>query len=332
MVLAQILAFVVVWAQLSRLWERVKIAELEPSKLKRVAFCVDVEVAGYASWHEVEEFEAEHREQKAPEVPVARRQSLSMLERQVQAAKNKKDKKDGKKDGKKDIKEATHKDKAEGAALKNPQAAKVQEEETETMVQNMEEATDPSSQPTTSAAVPELQEPAGTTPEAPPSEPQPIPGTRKKEKKKRSEAERKERKERKRRHAEANGKVPLELTGCNDDDEDDSSPSPSSPGASTPNMTLSPTTDPLRIYKRCAQLRETTILKKVCDQISSPSSTFAESPGTVAVLDLSGTVMPLPELVTLGDWLAVVPVRKLLLEDCQLSTPLVYPKRISCGG
>ena len=295
--------------------ERVKITELEPSKLKRVAFCVDVEIAGYASWHEVEEFEAEHREQKASEVPVARRQSLSMLERQVQAAKNKKDKKDGKKD----VKEAVLKDKAEGAVLKNPQAAKVQKEEMETVAQNNEKATDPSSQPTASAAVPEPKEPADTAAEAASSEPQPIAGTRKKEKKKRSEAERKERKERKRRHAEANGKVPLELTGCNDDGEDDSSPSPSPPGAATPNMTLSPTTDPLRIYKRCAQLRETTIVKKVCDQISSPSSTFAESPGTVAVLDLSGTVMTLPELVTLGDWLAVVPVRKLLLEDCQLT-------------
>lgn len=298
--------------------ERVRISELEPSKLKRVAFCVDVEIAGYASWHEVEEFQAEHGEQKAPEVPVARRQSLSMLERQVQAAKSKKDKKDGKKD----VKEAMLKDKAEGAALKNPQAAKVQKEETETVVQNNEKATDPSSQPTASATLPEPQEPADTadtTAEAASSEPQQVPGTKKKEKKKRSEAERKERKERKRRHAEANGKVPLELTGCHGDGEDDSSSSPSPPGASTPNMTLSPTTDPLRIYKRCAQLRETTIVKKVCDQISSPSSTFAESTGTVAVLDLSGTVMTLPELVTLGDWLAVVPVRKLLLEDCQLT-------------
>ncbi|KAF7505461.1 hypothetical protein GJ744_000788 [Endocarpon pusillum] len=295
--------------------ERVKITELEPSKLKRVAFCVDVEIAGYASWHEVEEFEAERREQKAPEVPVARRQSLSMLERQVQAAKNKKDKKDGKTD----VKEAVLKDKAEGAALKNPQAAKVQKEEMETVEQNNENVTAPSRQPTASATAPEPQEPADTAAEAAPSEPQQTAATRKKEKKKRSEAERKERKERKRRHAEANGKVPLELTGCNDDGEDDSSPSPSPPGASTPCMTVYPTIDPLRIYKRCAQLRETATVNKVCDQISSPSSTFAESPGTVAVLDLSGTVMTLPELVTLGDWLAVVPVRKLLLEDCQLT-------------
>lgn len=295
--------------------QRVKIADLEPSKLRRVAFCVDVEVAGYASWHEVEEYEAEQKEQKAPDVPVARRQSLSMLERQVQASKNKKDKKDGKKD----VKEAIYKDKAEGAALKNPQAAKDRKEEKEAVVQIGEKPTNPPSQSAASVALSEPQVAAATVPEARPSDPQSIPGSRKKEKKKRSEAERKERKERKRRQAEANGQVPLELTACNDDDEDDSSPSPSPPGASTPNLTLSPTTDPLRIYKRCAQLRETTIVKKVCDQISSPSSTLAESPGTVAILDLTGTIMTLPELVTLGDWLAVVPVRKLLLEDCQLA-------------
>lgn len=294
--------------------ERVKIADFNPSKLRRVAFCVDVEVAGYASWHEVEEYEATSKDRKAPETPVARRQSLSVLERQLQPSKNKKEKRDSKKD----VKEAIHKDKAEAATLKNPQAAKVHKEEKEVVKQNEQNSTDIPTQPSISATVPESSSPSNVEPGTPPTEPQPIHGTRKKEKKKRSEAERKERKERKRKDAEANGKVPLELTGRNDDD-DESSSSPSPPGASTPNLTLSRTTDPLRIYKRCAQLRETTIVKKVCDQISSPSSTLAESSGTVAILDLSNTVMTLPELVTLGDWLAVVPVRKLLLDDCQLT-------------
>ena len=294
--------------------ERVKIADLDPSKLKRVAFCVDVEVAGYASWHEVEEYEAEHKEPKPPDVPGARRQSLSMLERQVQASKNKKEKKDTKKD----VKEVIAKDKAEGAALENPQAAKVQKEEKEVAKPNESDSLEAPNQPPVSPAVLESQDPADIAPGAPSSEPQPVPGTRKREKKKRSEAERKERKEKKRKQAEANGQVPLELTGCNDED-DESSTSPSPPGASTPNLTLSPTTNPLRIYKRCAQLRETAIVKKVCDQISSPSSTLAESSGTVAILDLSETIMTPPELVTLGDWLAVVPVRKLLLDDCQLT-------------
>lgn len=294
--------------------DRVKIADFDPSKLKRVAFCVDVEVAGHASWHEVEEYEAEHKEQKAPDVPVARRQSLSMLERQVQASKSKKEKKEGKKD----VKEAIYKDKAEGAALKNPLGAKAQKEDKETEATDARKSVDPQSSLAADAAGSDPQTSAEKTQEATPSDPQPIPGTRKKEKKKRSEAERKERKERKRRQAEANGQVPLELT-CGNDDEDESSPSPSPPGVSTPNLTLSPTTDPLRIYKRCAQLRETIPVKKVCNQISSHSSTMAEAPGTVAVVDISGTPMALAELVTLGDWLAVVPVRKVILEDCQLT-------------
>jgi hypothetical protein len=294
--------------------ERVKIADLEPSKLRRVAFCVDVEVAGYASWHEVEQYELEQREQKAAEASTPRRQSLS-TERQIQSSKNKKDKKDNKKDAK----EATHKDKAEGATLKISQAAKDGKEEKEAGVHNDQKRADSRSQAAASGIPAEPSTPAVTAPEAPPSNPQPIPGSRKKEKKRRSEAERKERKERKRRQAEANGQVPLELTAGNDDDEDDSSLSPSPPGASTPNLTLSPTTDPLRIYKRCSQLRETSAVKRVCDQISSHSSTLAESPGTVPVLDLTGTIMTLGELATLGDWLAVVPVRKLLLEDCQLT-------------
>jgi hypothetical protein len=294
--------------------ERVKIADLEPSKLRRVAFCVDVEVAGYASWHEVEQYELEQKELKAAEASTPRRQSLS-TERQTQASKTKKDKKDSKKD----VKEATHKDKAEGATLKNPQAAKDRKEEKEAGVHNNQKSADSRSQSEASVAPAEPPTSAATAPEAPPSNPQPIPCSRKKEKKRQSETERKERKERKRRQAEANGQVPLELTACNDDDEDDSSLSPSPPGASTPNLTLSPTTDPLRIYKRCSQLRETTAVKKVCDQISSPSSTLAESPGTVPILDLTGTIMTLAELATLGDWLAVVPVRKLLLEDCQLT-------------
>lgn len=298
--------------------ERVKIADLDPSKLKRVAFCVDVEVAGYASWHEVEEYETQQKEEKVADFPIARPQSLSMLERQTKTSKNKKNKNEDKNEAKKDVKEAIHKDRAEGAALKNPQAAEAQKEVKEDAAQTTLKPADVLAGPSVSAAASGPQPTAENAPEISGSEPQPIPGAKKKEKKKRSEAERKERKEKRRRQAEANGQIPMELTGCNDDD-DESSVSTSPPGASTPNLALSPTTDPLRIYKRCAQLRETTIVKKVCDQISSPSSTLAEASGTVAILDLSGTVMTLLELVTLGDWLAVVPVRKLLLEDCQLT-------------
>ena len=82
---------------------------------------------------------------------------------------------------------------------------------------------------------------------------------------------------------------------------------------------LPPTTDPLRIYKRCCQLRETTVLSRVKEQISRPSAIVAEAPGTVAIVDLSGSQMQLQDVITFGDWLAVVPVRKLVMDNCNLS-------------
>jgi hypothetical protein len=109
--------------------------------------------------------------------------------------------------------------------------------------------------------------------------------------------------------------VPLELSGKICDDSDDS---PGSNGSSTPSSDQ-PTTDPLRIYKRCCQLRETTALKVVMDQISRQPKTLSETPGTVAVLDLSGTELPFEDIVTLSDWLAVVPMRKLMMDDCGLT-------------
>jgi hypothetical protein len=57
----------------------------------------------------------------------------------------------------------------------------------------------------------------------------------------------------------------------------------------------------------------------VVDEISKPSSTLAESPGTVATLDLSNFPMTSQDLTTFCDWLAVVPVRKLILENCALT-------------
>jgi hypothetical protein len=55
------------------------------------------------------------------------------------------------------------------------------------------------------------------------------------------------------------------------------------------------------------------------EQIAKPTATLAEAPGTVAVMDLSGLQMQLPDIVTLGDWLAIVPVRKLILDNCELT-------------
>ena len=263
--------------------DRVKIADFAQNELKRVAFRVDVEIAGYAQ-HAYDE-DAGPVTQLL--IPVSQRQAQS-------------------KQGK-DTKEAKYKEKGEGAALKNPHNATEEKEENGSTKVDHTQATEAAkeSKITNEAPAQEVTAAEGAA--------EPI--TRKKEKKKRSEAERKERRERKRRRAEENGEVPLELAVKNGEDSDDS---PGSNGSSTPS-TDQPTTDPLRIYKRCCQLRETTALKVVMDQIARQPSTMSETAGTVAVLDLSGTELLLQDIVTLGDWLAVVPVRKLMMDDCALT-------------
>lgn len=271
--------------------ERCRVPDLEKTKLKRVSFCVDVEIAGYARY--------DGGDENKPSLPNA---NLGMLEREVS---NKK---------KRDTKEAKVKDKGEGATLKDPGAA-VQEKETNGIIQANQEDVG-----TTESPKPEGVAVDGELSTSPPTA-EPA-STKKKEKKKRSEAERKERKEKKRRLAEANGDVPLELTR----EEEESSSGATSPGTSTPpngKPQTRPTLDPLRIYKRCAQLRETPALKKILDQISAPSCTLSEAPGTVAVLDLTGVWVKMPDIVTLGDWLAIVPVRKLILENCGLTDEAV---------
>lgn len=95
----------------------------------------------------------------------------------------------------------------------------------------------------------------------------------------------------------------------------DSSGSPDTKASKTQ---ASPTTDPVRIYRRCCQLRETPILKKITEQLGA--SVTAGSPvGLVNKLDLTGYLLHLSDLVTLGDYLAVVPVKELILENCGLT-------------
>ncbi|TQN74960.1 MAP-homologous protein 1 [Colletotrichum shisoi] len=136
--------------------------------------------------------------------------------------------------------------------------------------------------------------------------------TKKKEKKKKSEEERKARKEKKRKQAEANGTIPMEIHM------DDSDSSSEGIPAATPKTTASPTTNPVRIYRRCCQLRETPILKKITEQLSSPTNCSSDI-GMVQKLDLTGYWMQLADLVTLGDYLAVVPVKEVILENCGLT-------------
>lgn len=257
--------------------ERCSISDLEPAKLRRVAFCVDVEIAPPAKYTEEEQ-----EDDLPPPPPSGRRPSLTQLETQVEI-KKKKDQK---------LK------RSEGAALKNPQAVTEEKEQDRFIRAGGEEVGFLTTPIPDNAA-------QGINKES----------TRKREKKKRSEEERKDRKERKHTDALANGTVPAELVRNGSS----GSTAETSPGEYTPPKSQDrPTTDPLRIYRRCCQLRETPILKRITEQISSPSACPVATPGIVSCLDLSGFWMQLPDIITLGDYLAVVPVKKLILENCGL--------------
>ncbi|KAJ5904269.1 hypothetical protein N7504_006652 [Penicillium tannophilum] len=298
--------------------DRCKIAELNQAKLHRVAFCVDVEIAGVS--HRDSDEDAPPTNQLRQPLPESNRQKAKKAEAKA----------DTKVDTKVDTKtEDKEKGKGEAEALKHPQAA-VAEKEAAPATSAIPAApappaasTTPSPSTTAQADSPLDTQAATSTTES--ATPNPTTDgeagsekkdpTRKQEKKKRSEEERKERKERKRRQAVANGSIPLQIDP--EHDEDDCRESKS--GISRSKTQSHPTTDPARIYRRCCQLRETPVLKRVIDEISSPSSTLAESPGTVAALDLSNFPMTPQDIMTLSDWLAVVPVRKLLLENCALT-------------
>lgn len=263
--------------------ERCSLPDLDLKKLRRVAFCVDVEIAGAAQYTE--------EEPQAPPMPsLTVEPSLTKLERELEAKK------------KKDQKQK----KGEGAALKNPNAVAEEKEKDGAVRASGEE---------TKHVPPEKSEEFRAPGDSEVKEP-----TRKKEKKKRSEGERKERKERKHQEALANGSIPIELHGEGSSSSANDTPT----GADTPPKSQDrPTTDPLRIYRRCCQLRETPILKRIVEQISSPSACHATTPGILSSLDLSGYWMQLPDLVTLGDYLAVVPVKRLVLENCGLGDEAV---------
>lgn len=246
--------------------ERCPLEDLHQAKLRRVAFCVDVEIAPMPKYVD--------GGSRSPKLSAG-------------AAKTEKRKLG---------------EKGEGEALKNPKAVEEQKEQNgavkisgEALPKEPEkEGQGGNEAPTTRAA-----EPANDT----------SGGTKKKEKKKRSEEERKARKEKKRKLAEANGQIPLELH-LDTDTSDPSAPAP-------PKTQVAPTTNPVRIYRRCCQLRETPILKKITEQLMSASNTTAA--GVVEKLDLTGYWMQLADLVTLGDFLAVVPVKEVLLENCGLT-------------
>lgn len=242
---------------------RCLVPELDESKLRKVAFCVDVEIAGGPRYKD----DADS---------------------------------DGKKKKPKDKK---LKERGEGEALKHPEAVvEEKEKEKEGVVSVSQESVSNDSDPN----------PEGTTLDEDKKE-----TSHKKEKKKRSEAERKERKEKKRRKAEENGSIPIEFTRESDNASVESVPA--TIGVTPPKSQDRPTVDPLRIYRRCCQLRESPILKRICDQLSSPSACSLAHPGVVTCLDLTGSRLQLADVLTLSDWLAIVPVKKLFLEDADLN-------------
>lgn len=247
--------------------ERCRVPGLEQTKLRRVAFCVDVEIAGAPKYTD----------------------------------------NDGDDKGKRCRKEKEKKprDKEEGGALRQAQTAKETAGEKASKRGGQAEG---SEVPTTFAEGESQGE-----------------ASKKKEKKKKSEEERKERKEKKRRQEEADGAIPIENSRNSD-----GTPSTMPPSGTTPTTPqLHPTTDPLRIYRRCCQLRETSGLKTIIDQLSAPTCAAATTPGIVTCLDLTDQRMSLADVITLADWLAIVPVRKLKLENCDLGDEAV---RVILGG
>ena len=255
--------------------ERCGIEELQPGKLRRVSFCVDVEIAGHSSF--IDDNTPPPTPSKLPYDEDDKQSNIKKMHDKMRM-----------------------KDKAEAEAFKHPTTMEETKEKPQT-AESIEKGVNANLGPTLETA------PEKTT------ETEKIPNTRKKEKKKRSEEERKERKEKKRQVALANGIIPMEFKR-------DGSSSESPSGASTPARPQDhPTIDPLRIYKRCCQLRETPPLRKIVEQLGASGVCDDLHPGTVICLYLSGSRFQFADIVTLGDYLAVVPVRKLILDDCALT-------------
>ncbi|CCU76477.1 cell wall biogenesis protein Mhp1 [Blumeria hordei DH14] len=135
--------------------------------------------------------------------------------------------------------------------------------------------------------------------------------SRKKQKKKRNEEERKARKEKKRELAEENGTLPIEVVKNKSDTSLVSS-------VNNSKAQSSPTTDPVRIYRRCCQLRETPILQGIIEQLADTKN-HSRIPGVLHKIDLTGIWLELSNLTTLSDYLAIVPINELIMENCGLN-------------
>ncbi|EPE04916.1 cell wall biogenesis protein mhp1 [Ophiostoma piceae UAMH 11346] len=294
--------------------DRCQLSELNHAKLRRVAFCVDVEIAPMPKYRE----DASSASTHGPCAPADK----SAKAKPIEPPRDK-------------LAEKAI-EKGEGDALKvakSPDASQLKPDSSEATA-SLATAVTGTPTPSTAQAKP-IPEPAsskcapatangsppktGSSPPSGTSNGSAADVNRKKEKKKRSEEERKARKERKRRQAEANGIIPMEIY-LDSDDSDNGTGKKSTPSAAPapPRAQLTPTTNPVRIYRRCCQLRETPILRKITEQLSDPSMFSAEL-GIVNKLDLTGYWLQLADLTTLGDFLAVVPIREVILENCGLN-------------
>ncbi|KAI7525428.1 hypothetical protein KC316_g18447, partial [Hortaea werneckii] len=309
--------------------ERCLVPEMDPSKLRKVSFCVDVEIASGPKYIGEEPEESGDKKQK-------KKKDAKLKERAEGEALKKPQSLTEEKDTEGEVKLDT-KGSKEAAKAKAMDIPATEENNGQSLMQHGEAE---------AGASPSL----GTSPDGEGGM------TRKKEKKKKSEEERKDRKEKRRRKAEESGTIPVELQLGDDDAQasagsSDSVPIANSDGqesagadcqpplgssfqspahvpanTSAPQQTNKPpvkqdrpTTDPVRIYRRCCQLRETPILKRITEQLTSPSVCAPGQPGVVASLDLTGSRLQLADVVTLGDWLAVVPVKNLRCEDADLN-------------
>lgn len=203
-------------------------------------------------------------------------------------------------------------EKGEGEALKNPKSVEEEKNAGADFSTPITKAQDP-----TPAAKDVPASTDGDTAQPKPPADKEKDNTKKKDKKKRSEEERKARKEKKRRLAEANGSIPMEIHYDSADSSDgtlDVTPGPEAP----PKTSSTPTTNPVRIYRRCCQLRESPILKKITEQLTE-STNYSSASGLVYKLDLTGYWMQLGDLITLGDFLAVVPVRAVVMDSTKIN-------------
>ncbi|KAM4065011.1 cell wall biogenesis protein Mhp1 [Hirsutella rhossiliensis] len=127
---------------------------------------------------------------------------------------------------------------------------------------------------------------------------------------------REERRKRHRRVAEEHGLVPVEVYNNISNSSTENHGYTGTPQAG--NTTSRPITDAVRIYRRCCKLRETSILKKITAQLTNGAN-LCPTTGAVKRLDLTDCWLQLPDIVTLGDYLAIFPVTEIVLENCGLS-------------